>query len=270
MTALIATITPDAAWLSQDTLAAAPTGGKPAFGAGSVSSDAAACAASAFTGDGAPPEIAPLGFVSKIAVVPHLNIVAGAAGDYLAAQLWGQVLAREVPVDDIAELPAWAGAALADTMDIAGAEELMVVCLGWSQRLGRCAGYAFGAEDGFAPVELTEGHSFMPALDAAGRHYDEICETWTPACDGIEVERFHRLAALNQHDSFARGRFAAGRGIGGRLVTARVDANGIAVGPRMEYPGAEKLRRHIERDRELRRIERERFLHRTGAPSNAV
>jgi hypothetical protein len=251
MTILIATLTRHAAWLSQDTLAVAPNeGAARAAKDFAVTADGEAAARSTFTGDGVPPEFEPSEFNCKISLLPHLGMLAGVAGSYGAALVWNAVLARRLPIADIAELPGWAQSALPTIMAaVPDAAQLVTVCLGLSRRNGRMMGFVFSSSQGFEPVELEGGHTMMPTPEPSCCGYDEIVGRWATAAQGVHVEEFHRLVAMNAHDSFTRGLWPKGTAMGGQLVTVRLDEQGITVGAPVDFPGRAELWERIQQQR---------------------
>src|SRR3546814_18985714 len=58
----------------------------------------------------------------------------------------------------------------------------------------------------------------------------------SPAAMGEETEAFHVALAKNFYESYEWGRLRPGVGIGGQLITARIDRDGIAVRRTYDFP----------------------------------
>ena len=236
MTILIATIGDGFALLSQDTFVAPassvlagvidPSGESP----GAITRDWAGAAGRDFEGDGTPPDIAPICWASKIIALPHLHGVMGASGGLGPYLRYAANVIGTLRVTDVAELDGFAPTILsqAHEADPAAGGALVMLQLGWIAAEHRVAGFAYSSVDGFASVPLTEGHSMMPIVDTADRHYAAIRDAWTPALgDPAAAAEFHDACARNQFAAYRAGRFPNGIGIGGALITARVDSAGI-------------------------------------------
>jgi hypothetical protein len=128
----------------------------------------------------------PMGFTSKVAVVPHLNLILAVRGtnqlsifSYIAAREWVQVggidaYAEKMPgelrshhptliADLKAANPPPSADLHADAQSLAdGSGELLV--FGWSERHGRIIGLLFSSLANFEPQRLPDGIMFAPEI----------------------------------------------------------------------------------------------------------
>src|SRR3546814_19982237 len=76
----------------------------------------------------------------------------------------------------------------------------------------------------------------MPEVNPGGTDYLDLAARWSPAAMGEETEAFHVALAKNFYESYEWGRLRPGVGIGGQLITARIDRDGIAVRRTYDFP----------------------------------
>src|SRR3546814_303203 len=115
--------------------------------------------------------------------------------------------------------------------------EAIIVTAGWSEAHGRAIGAVYHSLSGFASQLLTEpGHTTMPEVNPGGTDYLDLAARWSPAAMGEETEAFHVALAKNFYESYEWGRLRPGVGIGGQLITARIDRDGIAVRRTYDFP----------------------------------
>lgn len=248
MTILIGTVTPEAAWLSQDTVVCLPSDDwERDEGIAAISESESDCQRSAFTGNGAPAAPLILGFTSKLCVLPHLSMIFGAAGERAATLKLFSILSANNLQGDTADLPSQLPEMLRWAVDATEARELVVIGMGWSRKRGRALGFAFASGEDFAGVELVQGQSMMPAIHPECEGYEGIAARWSDADAGKDVERFHELVGRNQVHAYQRGLLRSGAALGGQLTTARISEAGISILPPIDLPGCGALHAKLQR-----------------------
>lgn len=232
MTVLNITIAPDFAIVSTDTLVVPKTPTPAALAALGVTADAAAAMAGSFTGNGKPPQLDPIGFASKLTVLPHLHMVALGSGPIDAVGQWTRPLHFTTGPGDVCTLNPFVPDALRQMCATWSFDELFIIAhVGWSRSEGRLAGFIYSSAADFEPVELTAGggHNMVPPASPSDHDYPSLAERWTAAAAGEETELFHLDLARNQFHTYRAGLLRNGAAVGGELVVARIDAGGISV-----------------------------------------
>ena len=232
MTLLNATVGPDFAVIATDTFVApnVETGVETA-----VHLDFEDAERSAFRGDGTRPTIQPIGIATKIQSLPHINAIMGASGAWLPIQrlfgfccIGGAAWSAE---SLLAELPEYLRKLSAEH----DGPTLSIVAVGMSES-GNGVGAAYTSGEKFERYNLPVAHVTTPAPNVEDPDYPRLAEQWQPAALGIDTENFHIELAQNQHRSFAAGKLADGVLLGGELVMARIDADGISLRKACQFP----------------------------------
>jgi hypothetical protein len=250
MTILNVTVSTDFAVISQDSFVAPLPPDVPPARA-ELAADYDSARRSTFCGDGTPPTARPLAFASKLAIYPHLGIVAGGVGLYGPVWDWQNLLRMGVAAADIDELDAETPRLLGAIRDRMGYDQPFAVChVGWSRRDGTPVAYLYGSDEGFTPRRLGpgNGHLTHPAPNVGDPGYNELAALWTPALHGEGTEAFHLALARNQHASYLAGLLRVGTGIGGQLHLARIDRDHISARTVLDFPGYDHQRRAVRRD----------------------
>lgn len=240
MTLLIATVTPKFGLLSADTLVGHYQEGGPVFGT-STSWDTAS--ASAFRGSGGAGSARPVAVATKIVVLPHLQMLMAATGSAETFLRWANYLTFAGAVQNVRELDVVAPSLLRAQLE--HAKHINIVHLGWVPSEGKVAGFVYSSADGFASVELTEGHSVSPAPETGGPDHDALAEAWSPAAQGNGTEALHVMIAQNQFSACRRGLYGADAVLGGQLHTAVIDGHGISVKTSHTFPGCQEQLSHM-------------------------
>jgi hypothetical protein len=171
--------------------------------------------------------------VSKLRVLPGSHAVLCGSGNAGALIEWGNVLSVWDAESTIREIIGTAPAALAALWqalpDCGRAQGLRVLHLGW-QEGGPVAAVHEWPE--FAPryLPVGRGHTCQPAPDTGGPGYDKLRAAWAPAAAGVGIDEFHVSVLCNQKWSLDQGHVTGlvpGTKIGGKICSARVDAQGI-------------------------------------------
>lgn len=215
MTILIATVTSEAAWLTQDT-AVNPIEPLPAA-------------------TGSPPAGAPLFNAVKHQVVssPGLpSLVLGGNGNFGLLVMFADTMRRFGPLQDFLDIGGLAPAVLAYLHRQLPVRVPSAVCaLGWSRSRAEAAGFVFVSGDAFKPVKLPPGagHTVQPAISGEDTPED-VRERWEEAASGYRTEAFHRDFGRAIHGAWLKGSLPNGAGcyIGGELVTVRAGSDGVS------------------------------------------
>jgi hypothetical protein len=247
MTTMIATVTERAAWLSQDSaLSDSPAALAGIAGAGDVmavrsAEDWGRALKQGLAGAGATKAATPIGFASKIIVVPHLRMAIGGSGSYRFHLAWARsVLAGLTGARSIEEVDAAAPELLKRFHNELNPSLPQYVChIGWSIRQGRALGFIYASGDGFRSLQLLagQGHSLTPAPATDDGRYDALCDAWGPAAVGQGTLAFHAAVAANQFRTQRRGLYTNVPCIGGVLTTVAIDGDGIVTRTTDVFPG---------------------------------
>lgn len=166
----------------------------------------------------------------KLIVVEEKGFVASVVGNYAFHDTLRRRLADH-PARNVVELaeylPALLRALSRTTPDVGGRGNVVVV-VGFAD--GKPAGFAFDGANGFETQAMVigGGHVTMPgkfATDDPG--YAALADLWNPAAAGEGVEDFHVGLARNQFAASERGLLALKGSIGGSLDIARIDREGV-------------------------------------------
>jgi hypothetical protein len=246
MTLLIATIGEDFAFVSQDTAIYegddANDAGATIFG---TSRDAAVAAQNTFVGDGQAPTTRAVRHGAKMMLLPNLNAVLFGAGNYAPIIDWGWICQAGMlgAVDDVIGMDLMAPRLLPKVKERLSPNAPFLVChVGWSERDGRMAGFAYNSADGFRSTPLGPGHTMMPIVDAEMPGYELVYRARQPASRGERTADFHVAVAKNQFAAWRAGKFRPGSVIGGQLHTARIDRHGLSVRVTHTFPDPEAER----------------------------
>lgn len=230
MTLFVITLTDKFALVSQDTMVAWDTDAK-AGHFRTLTPDDLARDPSAFVCNPGAAERC-LTFTSKIAVIPHLHMVVGGAGEFRLINAWalnvGVMAAR-----DAVEIDSVAPALLRQVAEkIGGVVPAMIFHVGFDKDARAPVGYFYNRADDFKSTRLLAGsHSMQPIMSVQHPDYRALTAHWLAAVRGDGTENFHVRVAVNQVESYP------GAGMGGQLHTARIDAGGISVRVAHEFPG---------------------------------
>ena len=176
-------------------------------------------------------------FTSKIVMLPHLHMVLGGAGYHELILGWSQVMTVTAGRDLVELDPVVADGIKRVAKIIKTEQPAMIYHVGLDKSADRMTGYLYNAAESYQSTRLEAGHAMMPLPSPDHEDYDELARCWTAAAHGEGAEEFHVRMAKNQYDSFWRGRYKHGSGIGGQLHTARIDRDGIRVWVSHEFPG---------------------------------
>lgn len=228
MTLLIATITPEAAWLTQDTFVSDATGAELPDGGTVTLADKVTA-----QGTGEAATAVPLAYGNKHQVVQAATgpgFVIGGAGS-LALLLGFAHLQRLVTTEaDIAIAAGMASATLRAMFKRLPAPIPTWVCMvGWSRAAGGPMGLLYASDQKFAEIRLNPGsHSVSPMLPPE-LVSEGLRARWAPAGEGRNTGGFHAQLGKAIHGAWSRGVFpnGAGMGIGGELVTVRAGSDGV-------------------------------------------
>lgn len=221
MTLLVATVTPEAAWLTTDSGAFEPDpGGMP-----EAATSKGTAAAPQGRQEGRPGRLVHL--APKVLVLPQARLALAGAGHRLPLV----VAAGEVALgglgsslDELAgELPGYLAGMVRQLLE--GRRNLLLMLVGWSDHAQRTRGLAFASGEGFEPRELV-GHSWTPQPDPDAPGHDRLRLLAETAAAGELVETFHAEFAQNVAWSTRTGRQPPGFGVAGPLTCARVDRHG--------------------------------------------
>lgn len=227
MTLLNATITDRFAIVSADT-AMSPAAAPEVDDAPSTS-DMQAAMASNFRGDGTAPTVESVGHAAKIIALPHLGMVVAGIGNWQFFVRWAAGLFNTSFETDVVGLNPFIPDQLRQFAQWHGDAPIRIVHVGWHAEESRPAGFIYGSGDGFEPIKLTGGHTTAPPPDPDDPEYASLAKRFELAAAGIDVEQFHLALAQNQYRAFAAGKLAGGVLLGGDLLMARVDADGISI-----------------------------------------
>jgi len=187
-------------------------------------------ARSTFLGDGTAPDMTPIAVMSKIIVIPHLNmLVAGVGFSKSIVRVAGSFIDSPPDVRDIRGATERGEAKLVEAFACHPGHAFNVVALGWVVSERQIVGYAWSSADSFDRVEIEPGHTMHPIVDTDDADYSRLHDSWQPALEREGADEFHRLLLQNQYRAFRAGKLAAGTGIGGDALIARLNADGISV-----------------------------------------
>jgi len=194
-----------------------------------TATDLAADSPAVAPGDHAPCH--PIGFMSKLAVVPHLHaafVVAGVV-DALSAVV-GTAVATGPDIRALPDLAPHLGSPLADVARRHGGAAQLAFGAGWVPNLERVAAFMWGPDGDYAAVELAPTHAVLPSPHPAEAGYDAIAAGLAHAAlDAADAVALHRMIGRNQFAAYRAGRLRPGVALGGRLSVATVDARGVRV-----------------------------------------
>lgn len=175
---------------------------------------------------------AALSLVTKVRSFPERRLLIGGAGSWSRYAM----LPRYLPDGDLDAIAPQMKVCLEHLVsEILGIDELIVIIAGYSESEGRCLGYAYQMGDGFTPVRLDAGHTMVPAANPAAPDYARLCELWTAASAGEEMEAFHHALFRNQVWSYVQGMLRPGVHLSDELDVFTVDAlPGRDCGPEAE------------------------------------
>lgn len=221
MTAVNATVAPDAVWLSTDSAITAGMRCDLMATAARVSHGGEISRVEREPGT-PPPEIA--GHLCKVWSWPERRLIMAGTGALSMIHGVGTGLSAVSlgGLDStVEELPD----ALGGAAEALPGQPILILLAGWSEREDRALAFAFASGDGFEPCRIDRGHSitpYPPALSSGTR------SLWTMSAHGGDalVEGFHRRLAEDQA-AWARERGIAA--IGGMLRLAKVDRGGVAL-----------------------------------------
>lgn len=234
MTLLNATITDRFAIVSADT-AMSPSAAPEVDDAPSTS-DIEAALASNFCGDGTAPTVESVGHAAKVIALPHLGMVVAGIGNWQFFVRWAAGLFNTSFETDVVGLNPFIPDQLRQFAQWHGDAPIRIVHVGWHADENRPAGFVYSSGDNFEPVALTGGHTTAPPPDPDDVEYESLADRFELAAAGIDVEDFHLALAQNQYRAFTAGKLADGVLLGGDLITARIDADGVHIRKAWRFP----------------------------------
>jgi hypothetical protein len=208
MTSLIATITPERGWLTQDT---------------------------GITDERCMSEIAR---IEKITAIAERRMLCGGAGNLRWVAPWPAILkefsARQpghTGAEDIDVLNEYVPTLLHDLIRHIPVpeqydQELIIAHVGWSRREGRVVGYFYERAQAFAPVRIVEGHVTTPGLDDRAPGFDHLMHLQEQAREGRNVAETHAAMFRNQRWALQQGALRHRAGLSESYTTVTVGESG--------------------------------------------
>lgn len=176
----------------------------------------------------------PLAFVDKLVVVPRLGMAVAGRGDHALFQAWVSTLMQGPLWRDVEDVLAGAPVALralaTELRDAAGLADVRMELFhfGWSADDDAPMGFLCRSEVGFEARVLEPGtHTMAPEPRHEAPFGLQVWSGWEGARHGAGVDEFHAHVARNQHAAVKAGMHGQTWGIGGDLVHAWIDGDGV-------------------------------------------
>lgn len=187
-------------------------------------------------GDGAPPQVDPLGFQPKLYALPRLKAAIACGGMALVVAPLAQSILETVARDVIevnAILPAFLQEKLPPHCCYAPTNFMLV---GWSDRLRKVFGATYSNNTGWRSQPF-EGHRFGVIPCPHASDYDGLLESADKAAQGIATEAFHVAVSRNIVDAYRAGKALRWMHFGGELLLARITPEGVTLTSACQFPG---------------------------------
>jgi len=230
MTILLASVSPQAAYLSQDSVISAYFPGKISqiLKENPIQQAPNACPQPVQAAGTVPQPQTTFG--SKIRLIPHLSMAMGMSGDYIFAGSWAGLLGALPYFTDVVDVDRIAPELFRAISSSRGLlAPTVIIHAGWSRREGRARGFMYVSDNGFQSVELDSVNAVGPAPHPDYPEYQRITDLWPGAEQGHNVEAFHVALAQNIEQQYFAGGLHPLTHVGGELHSVRIDQHGMSL-----------------------------------------
>lgn len=153
----------------------------------------------------------PLKHVSKIATLPHMDMLIGLTGFSDVLVRWNSVLSSWAPGNSIDDLDDYAAQVLPLIWDeiFPGGSDLRTTVRhwGWSPKEGRFVGRSFRSTNGFTPEVMPDAWAFSP--DPRPDHLETVIDSFERVVEVCRGQQEHGLAQPEGEKVYIGGRLIA-------------------------------------------------------------